>query len=229
MARLREAAHEIRRPLGVALGYVAMLLEGQLGALPDAQRQALLQVQAKLKDAHHQLEQQVLLDRLETDAVMPEMRRVDLVSEVQAAIGRSQASAELARATLTSNQPTRAIHALADSALLERVLDNVLDNALASATGTPQVEVETGVDDRPFVRVCDGGKGISPELREQVFARGFRADRSRSGSGLGLYLSRQAAEQMGATLWLEWTQPGQGSCFRLDLRPAPDGSQGCEP
>ena len=219
--RLREAAHEIRRPLGVGLGYVAMLLEGQLGPLSDAQRMAVLQIHGKLTEAHRQLEQQLLLGRLDTGSVVPAMRRLDLVGEVESAVARAEAAAELRGATMTFNRPSGPILAFADGSLLARILDNVLDNALASAQGAPRVVVEAGVADRPFVRICDEGNGVDPALHEHIFARGFRADPNRSGSGLGLFLSRQAAEHIGASLWLEWSQPGQGSCFRLDLSPSP--------
>lgn len=219
--RLREATHEIRRPLGVGLGYLGMLLEGQLGPLSDAQRRAVLQVHGKVTEAHRQLEQQVLLGRLETGSVVPAMRRLDLVGEVELAVARAQAAAELRGATITFNRPRDPIYAFADGALLARILDNILENALNSARGAPRVAVETGVADGPFVRICDEGIGVDPGLREEIFARGFRADPNRPGSGLGLYLSRQAAEHIGAALRLEWSQPGQGSCFRLDLPTSP--------
>ena len=222
---LREAAHEIRRPLGVSLGYLAMLLEGQLGPLSDAQRRVVLQIHGKVTEAHRQLEQQVLLGRLEAGSMVPALRRLDLVGEVEMALGRGQAAAELGGATITFNRPRDPIYAIADGALLARILDNILENALASARGVPRVVVEAGVADSPFVRMCDEGIGVDPRFREQIFARGFRADTNRPGSGLGLYLSRQAAEHIGASLRLEWSQPGQGSCFRLDLStfpPSPD-------
>jgi two-component system, OmpR family, sensor kinase len=218
---LREAAHEIRRPLGVALGYLAMLLEGQLGPLSDAHRRAVLQIHGKVTEAHRQLEQQVLLGRLETGSMVPAMRRLDLVGEVEAALARTQAAAELKGATITFDRPSGPIYASADGALLARILDNILENALASARGAPRLAVEAGEADSPFVRICDEGVGVDMELREHIFARGFRADSSRPGSGLGLYLSRQAAEHIGASLQLEWSQPGQGSCFRLDLPASP--------
>ena len=219
--RLRDAAHEIRRPLGVGLGYLAMLLEGQLGPLSDAQRMAVLQIQGKVTEAHRQLEQQILLGRLDTGSMVPSMRRLGLVGEVDSAVARAQAAAELRGATITFNRPGDPIFAFADGALLARILDNLLDNALSSAQGAPRVIVEAGVAGKPFVRICDDGAGVDPGLHEQIFARGFRADPNRPGSGLGLYLSRQAAEHIGASLWLEWSQPGQGSCFRLDLSTSP--------
>lgn len=218
-----EVAHELRRPLGVALGYLSMLLEGHLGTLAAPQRRALLQIQSKLTETQSELEQVVLQGRLETDSITPALRPLDLVQEAESAIGRSQARVELRGGSLGLERPDWAVLALADSELLARILDNVLDNAITCAEGAPRVTVEAGMADAPFLRVCDEGPGMDPGLQEQIFWRGFRVDPAgtRPGSGLGLYLSRRAAELMEANLWVEWTQPGGGSCFRLDLkRPA---------
>ena len=110
--------------------------------------------------------------------------------------------------------------------LLGRVLDNLLENALLYAEGPPQVTVEVGGGDgrRPFVRVADHGTGMTQQTAARIFEEGFRGEPSgpRSGSGLGLWLSRRAAEQMQARLELEATRPGGGSVFRLELEP--DGS-----
>lgn len=216
-----ELAHELRRPLGVAQGYLAMLLEGHLGALADSQRQALLHIQSKLSETQNELERLLLEGRLESDAIAPALRRVDLVQEAESAIERTQARVELAGGSLGLERPPSAITALADSGLLARILDNLLENAITYAVGSPRVSVQAGLADAPFLRVCDAGRGIDPGVSEQIFARGFRADPtgSRPGSGQGLYLSRRAAQLMEAQLWVEWTEPGRGSCFRLDLRP----------
>jgi signal transduction histidine kinase len=227
---LGEKAHELRRPLGVALGYLEVLLEGRLGSMSDAQRKALVHIQAKLSEAHQDLEALVLLGRLEANALRPTLQGLDVAREVESAMGRAQARVELAEGSVTLDQPETAVSALADRALLARILDNLLDNAIAYTDGAPRVALQVAADEvakRPVVRVSDEGVGMNPELREQIFVRGFRAASSGapSGSGLGLYVSRQAAEQMGAELVVERTQPGQGSCFRLELSRADGGGE----
>ena len=220
MGDLASAAHELRRPLGVAFGYLNMLLDGHLGLLTPSQRRAVMQVQAKLTETRHGLEQLVLQGRLEGDSVTPNVRRLDLVQETETAIERARARVELAGGRLRFDRPASAVQVLADSALLARILDNLLDNAIAYADDVPEVTLQAEVAERPLLRVCDGGIGMDPELREQIFARGFRADptSTRPGSGLGLHLSRRAAHEMGAELSVEWTQPRHGTCFRLELQ-----------
>ncbi|TMD40185.1 MAG: ATP-binding protein, partial [Chloroflexi bacterium] len=69
--------------------------------------------------------------------------------------------------------------------------------------------------------VVDNGIGISAEDQRRIFGRFTRGtDRrvlEKPGTGLGLYLSRGLARQMGGSLALERSQPGKGSVFVLQL------------
>ena len=217
-----ERAHELRRPLGIARAFVEMLLEGKLGTVMDAQRTALLRVQHKLDEVLHGLEEELMWGRLDADALSPTMCDIDLGQEAGAAVERAKARVELAGGMMSLQRPDARITAVADRGLLARVLDNLLENAVSYADGSPRIDLQAGVAERPFVRVCDEGVGIDPDLRDQIFDRGFRAHPggSQSGWGLGLHLSRKAAQAMGGELAVEWTKPGQGSCFRLELRGA---------
>jgi PAS domain S-box-containing protein len=113
-----------------------------------------------------------------------------------------------------------------DAGRTQQILINLLDNAAKySPEGNP-VMVSWGEEDGQLVaRVRDYGLGIPEAGREQLFTRfgqlaGSAARAGRSGTGLGLYLSRLLARAMGGELDLESTGP-HGSTFRLMLPSAP--------
>ena len=225
MADLSDAlaaiVHETRRPVALARGYVSMLQEGQLGQISDSQRSALQKIDDKLVEAIGEVERLGMLARVEQERPIA-MERVDLTEQAIMAVDRGRARVELTGGQLNLEYADGGpVIAGADVSLLARILDNLVDNALAYSDGAPLVKVSIGYEGHPYLRVVDQGKGIEPELRDRVFERGFRGDpASGPGSGLGLYLCRQAALEMGGTLRLEWSEPGKGSSFRLDLQSA---------
>lgn len=98
---------------------------------------------------------------------------------------------------------------------LEDMLGNLIDNACKWASR--KVEISSVVEgDWLVVCVDDDGPGLSPEQREEVFARGRRVDESMPGSGLGLTIVRELAELYGGSVKLD-AAPAKGLRARLRL------------
>jgi signal transduction histidine kinase len=71
------------------------------------------------------------------------------------------------------------------------------------------------------ISVIDGGPGIAPDAMANLFAPFTRGETyGQKGVGLGLWMARQAADLIGAKLWVE-SKPGDGAKFHLDLPPTP--------
>ena len=87
----------------------------------------------------------------------------------------------------------------ADAGLLSHALRNLLDNAARYAETVVKVTCEPGQGETVVIRVSDDGPGIAPEDRERVFGR-FTCLDERSGTGLGLAVSRAIIEANGGTL-----------------------------
>jgi signal transduction histidine kinase len=81
--------------------------------------------------------------------------------------------------------------------------------------------IERGDDSVVLVRVHDQGEGILPQDQRKIFEKFFRAPRSLTtpvrGSGLGLFICRRYIEAMSGRLWLERSNPNQGSVFSFYL------------
>jgi signal transduction histidine kinase len=71
------------------------------------------------------------------------------------------------------------------------------------------------------ITVADDGIGVAAADQPRIFERFTRGTdpltREKPGSGLGLYISRGLAEQIGGSLQLQASQPGKGSTFVLRL------------
>jgi signal transduction histidine kinase len=110
----------------------------------------------------------------------------------------------------------------ADARQIGRILDNLINNSLTYAARPPRLKVDAVTEGgRAVVRVADNGVGMSPSERARVFQPFHRtkdpAFSKVPGAGLGLYTSRKFAEVNMGRLVLQRTEPGQGSCFALDM------------
>ncbi|NNA54646.1 ATP-binding protein [Pseudomonas koreensis] len=120
--------------------------------------------------------------------------------------------------------PHSAIDVLIDPTRFKQVLSNLLSNAIkfteAGAVSLRlRVSAVTGERLAVSVSIEDSGIGISAEDRQRLFSPFVQAGNNpqsvRSGSGLGLVISRSLCEMMGGTLQLD-SEPGRGT--RVDIR-----------
>ena len=108
------------------------------------------------------------------------------------------------------------------------VLDNLLENAARYAGEEARVVVTLLAEaDRVFLSVRDNGPGVAPEHQAHLFERFYRGEgRIKGGLGVGLYVSRALAEELGGMLTVEST-PGEGATFTLEVpRRAPGRGPG---
>jgi two-component system, sensor histidine kinase and response regulator len=67
-----------------------------------------------------------------------------------------------------------------------------------------------------IISVSDSGIGISPENHLQIFQLFFRATERSSGTGVGLYVVKEAVEKMKGSICLD-SALGKGATFRVIL------------
>lgn len=103
--------------------------------------------------------------------------------------------------------------------LLEVMLTNLVDNALKYTPADTRVCVEVARQEgRVILNVRDGGAGVTPELRPQLFDRYVRGKDVGDipGAGLGLYLVRRIVHWHGGAI--EYCDTGgQGALFCVSL------------
>jgi signal transduction histidine kinase len=102
-----------------------------------------------------------------------------------------------------------------DESKIKQLLINLLSNAFDASHRGQKVVISTNMDQLYCcLAVKDYGCGISDEILESIFQPFFT--KKASGTGLGLFLCKQIAEEHGGFLRCE-SQYGKGSCFTLCL------------
>lgn len=104
----------------------------------------------------------------------------------------------------------------ADLMMTEQVLINLLKNAIQAVANTenPEIKLVAQQDTlgKVLIRVEDNGVGISEEAKKSIFVPFFTT--KKTGSGIGLSLSRQMMRVQGGTISVH-SVLGKGSIFTL--------------
>lgn len=102
----------------------------------------------------------------------------------------------------------------ADRNMIEQVIINLIKNAIQSFEEQEEklIELKASLNEksRPIISVKDNGTGIDPEAMEKIFIPFFTT--KKTGSGIGLSLSRQIMRQHQGTLTVKSTV-GKGTEF----------------
>jgi PAS domain S-box-containing protein len=107
------------------------------------------------------------------------------------------------------------IFVTADRSRLTQILMNLFHNALKfTDKGVIAISVER-IDGNVLVKVKDTGIGISDTISSQLFTK--FAIKSETGTGLGLYISKNIVESHGGSMWTENNIGGKGATFAFTI------------
>ncbi len=205
--------HELRTPLTVISGYAEMLEDATL--LPAA-RPAMTRATRRMEGILQSLADVAALDRGAIDLHVEEHKVLDVVQQIVDDAGVAKAGASVSFEV----EPGRDEHDLLapfDRTRIEQVIINLITNALRYGPTGGQVRVVVGWDGAWWTcSVIDEGSGVSLDQAASIFRKYARADRTKSGTGIGLYLARGVARAHGGDL--DYRRPEQGGTeFRLTL------------
>lgn len=153
------------------------------------------------------------------DASQPELIRLD---QLLAQCGSSTcARYRLPEETIQINSPPVTLRS--QLVQLEILFRNLIDNAVKYGGAPPEVQIQVAVagGDQVTVSIVDNGSGIPANQRRKVFGRfvriGNELERSKPGTGLGLYLVRNITHSMGGSVQVRDREQDSGTEFEVTL------------
>ncbi len=218
---LANMSHEIRTPLTSIIGF-AELLHDPKGTAHDKTDAAT----TIIRNGRHLLEviNDILdLSKIETRQLETERIEValpELLSDVEA-LAAGRAKAKSLKFTIAHHLPLPPALST-DPVRLKQILLNFCSNAIKfSSRGEVRIDVHHDVArDHLRFEVSDSGIGISAHQMDRLFKPFAQADvsttRQFGGTGLGLYISKQLADLLGAEIKVN-SKIGKGSCFSISI------------
>lgn len=231
---LADMSHEIRTPLNVILGFL-QLMDRECGDCPKKGRLEILR-----KSGNHLLDlinDILTVIRLDSEHVLLSPSVFDLIlliEDLKDVFTQSPSASHLAIETLIDSKVPRLI--FSDKSKLRQILMNLAGNAVKfTDKGTVVIRVGVALPTRSaktgdgfalpsgaspcriVVEVEDSGCGIAADQQESIFSPFVQLEKAcnlKTGSGLGLPLSRRYARALGGDITVT-SEPGKGSTFTL--------------
>jgi C4-dicarboxylate-specific signal transduction histidine kinase len=207
-------AHELNQPLSAASNYLSAslkLLQSDGGAVCEA----------ALKNAAAEVLRAGEIVRRLRDFIMggePERKMLHLHALIEEARQSCRAAADQAGVELKLELDAEDDRILGDGVQIGQVLGNLIRNAIeameASAERVAILSTRAVGDGVIRVSVADTGPGVSPAIKDGLFAPFVTT--KEGGMGVGLALSRSIIETHAGRIWAE-PNPGGGACFNFTL------------
>ena len=211
--------HELKTPVASLRLYLDTL---QLRDLPDSRREEFYGTMRQDLDRLNATINNVLNAAMYTDRPVVDPQPLDLAKLVRRSIELTRTRHQLPREAI-GYDGAEALVIRGDASALETAVLNLLDNAVKYSREPIAVEVEVrgGSDGLAHLRVRDQGIGMSRAHIAFIFNRFYRIGsevrRSRTGTGLGLFIVKSVVKGHHGTIAAESAGPDRGSTFTVTL------------
>jgi len=198
-------AHELRAPLTTMRGYASMIRERETSD-GDTKKNAL-----EIERAAERLVGIVsdLLDiaRIQSGKMDIAREPFHLSGTIRAVVEALHPSAHEKNIHIAIDDPKGTVQMKGDEKRIFQVLTNIVSNAIKYTNkGTVTISV-LELRDRMEIRIKDTGMGISAHDQQKMFAPFFRVEGKETaaitGTGLGLWVTKQLIEHMGGSIGVE--------------------------
>lgn len=214
------AAHEMRTPMAVVMGYVELLLDSEeYGGFSEQQQVDFLKEIYRKGEALTRIIDDLFdISRIEAGLPLPlEIGDCNLNTVIRDVAQHYARQAERHRFELVLDETTII---RADANKMSQVFENLISNAVKYSPRGGLIRIDSSlVDDRLQVVVADQGAGMTPAQVERIFDKFYRVDSSNtavSGLGLGMSIVKTILEAHQGRIWVE-SAPGEGTRVSLEL------------
>jgi two-component system, OmpR family, phosphate regulon sensor histidine kinase PhoR len=216
------AAHELRTPLAIILGFASVLSEDDLyqDEMTAAPLDAIIQAATRLR--------MIVNELVEFAATRDSARAIGSLDEfnVWELLGHSvgivsQQAAEVGIEISLEKRSSHPITIYADRVIIAQAIGHILENAVTFNKPGGRVLVSASqTDTETTIRVEDTGIGIPATELDRVFEMFYQVEdhmtRVRGGMGMGLSIAKRGIELHGGSIHVTSTLD-VGSCFIVTL------------
>ena len=207
-------SHDLRAPLSSVLGLIN--IADRTENLQDVKRYLSM-----MKDRVHSLDKFIrdITDYSRNNRLDIVREKVNLSEMAHEIWDSLKFAPEAERINFQVEIPKDAI-VESDKNRLRVIMGNLISNAIRYhdlAKAERFIRLQHQMNGKVFyLRVEDNGQGIAPEYHSRIYDMFYRGNEQSKGSGLGLYIVKEALVKLSGSIHLE-SAPGKGSIFTVKL------------
>ncbi|VUD68854.1 Sensor histidine kinase RcsC [Thalassocella blandensis] len=222
---LANTSHELRTPLNGIIGLAESLVDGVGGTQSEISRSNLEMIISSGKRLERLVNTILDFSKLKEHSLTLHPKPLDMHALTQVVIALSQPSLTGKQLDIINGISKNVPLVNADEDRVQQIMYNLLGNAI-KFTKAGKITISASMRDTFLeISIRDTGIGIAEHELAHIFDSFQQvegsAERTYSGTGLGLAVTRQLVELHGGDISAE-SQPGQGSRFRFTLPLADD-------
>ncbi len=199
------ASHQLRTPISSMKWNVELLTGAAPGNLTPLQKEYLQKIVTGLSRMDALINDFLSASKFELGTLTAEMRPTVIQQCIMDIVEEQHGRAHMQGVSLRSDMPEEPISFMTDPHLFSMAIGNLVSNAVKYTTKGGIVRIRCVMAEGNIVlTVSDTGIGIPLEEQERIFGKIFRATNARTqvpeGTGLGLYIAKEAITVLGGTI-----------------------------
>jgi len=219
---LSVAAHQLRSPLGSIRWGIEMLVEGDLGKIPQKAKETLQQIYTSNQWMITLVNDLLNVSRIDQGRIHDEPELTDHIEIIRAVIKEYELEAFEKKISIKLNAKKDCCKKIMiDPMRFREVIQNLLSNAVKYSRENGNVVITVDQSELLVkIIVADNGIGIPSRDKKEIFSRFFRASNAvkskTEGTGLGLFVVKSYVARWGGSIWFE-SKEGKGTTFYLQF------------
>ncbi|MGQ9610021.1 MAG: ATP-binding protein [bacterium] len=214
-------SHEIRSPITSILNALLLIYEGENEKLSESSKKWLDIAYRNSERLLSLVNNMLDISKIESGKIEFNFKKQDLIILIKQAVDDNLPYANQFNVRLRIDTNLQKAIVYIDGDRIIQVLTNLISNAVKFSPSDDEVVISISEHDNVFrVMVIDHGPGIPIDFQDQIFQKFSQADqrntKRKSGSGLGLYISKMLVENMGGKIGFD-SQIGKGTTFYFEL------------
>ena len=210
---MSNVSHEIKTPIAAITGFTEILLDG---SIDESERLEVINKESMR--ISRLCENMLHMSRLDSQVIVANLQKIRLDEQLRKCI--ILLSEKWSNKEIDFSIDLDEVNILSDYDMLHQVWINLIDNAIKYSGENCKIDISVKrLNDKSVkVSIRDNGIGIEEEKLHRIFDKFYQCEEShkKSGSGLGLSISKRIVELLNGTIECK-SKKDSGTTFEVTL------------